>query len=32
MRRDAILILMISVFALLLWVVVELSKRILELT
>jgi len=32
MRRDAILILMMSVFALLLWVVVELSKRILELT
>ena len=32
MRKDAILILMMSVFALLLWVVVELSKRILELT
>jgi len=32
MRRDGILILIMSVFALLLWVVVELSKRILELT
>ena len=32
MRRDAILILMMSVFALLLWVVVELAQRILELT
>jgi hypothetical protein len=32
MRRDGILILIMSVFVLLLWVVVELSKRLMELT
>ena len=32
MRRDGILILIMSVFALLLWVVVELTKRMMELT
>lgn len=31
MRRDAILILMMSVFALLLWVVVELAQRTMEI-
>ena len=32
MRRDGILILIMSAFALLLWVVVELSKRVIDIT
>ena len=32
MRRDGILILIMSVFVLLLWVVVELSKRLMDIT
>ena len=32
MRRDGILILIMSVFAIMFWIVVELSKRVMELT
>ena len=32
MRRDGILILILSVLAIMFWVVVELSKRLMEIT
>jgi hypothetical protein len=32
MRKDGILILILSVLAIMFWVVVELSKRLMELT
>ena len=32
MRRDGILILILSVFAIMFWVVVELSKRLMDIT
>jgi hypothetical protein len=32
MRKDGILILILSVLAIMFWVVVELSKRVMELT
>ena len=32
MRKDGILILILSAFAIMFWVVVELSKRLMELT
>ncbi len=32
MRRDGILILIMSAFAFMFWIVVELSKRLIEIT
>ena len=32
MRRDGILILIMSAFAIMFWIVVELSKRLIEIT
>ena len=32
MRRDGILILILSVFAIMFWVMVELSKRLMDIT